>query len=237
MTTWRKFLLLSICLFLVLGGLVAACGDDDDDDDAADDDETPDDDTPGDDDTSTDDDDDDDDDNDDDDDDNDNDDDDDTTPPPDYSCSQVADGVYNTCGLTLRDAAGNPVNEAGLVTWCGLSEALFPVKAHTPFWDCLGNCTFEEDCDMDCFDVCLDPPDPGEVCGTAVDSIYACDVVFLFTGTDYYIPEADLQQACAWWDGMNWACAQTCAEEAACSDPPTQAQTLQVIACMGDCGL
>ncbi|MDP8224786.1 MAG: hypothetical protein P9L99_15615 [Candidatus Lernaella stagnicola] len=230
MNAWR--LALSILLALCLAGtVVGACDDDDDDNDDNNDSSPADDDD--------DDDNDDDDNNDDtspiDDDDDDNDDDDDDTTPADYSCDEVADGLFNTCAMTLNDIHGVAQGEDDLEQWCGLSEELFTAKTVAPFWNCMGVCSFDEDCETACLDACLNPPDPGTGCATAVHGVYACGVAFVFVGTPLYIPEMDLQAVCGDYAVVDWTCAQGCVDSLTCSNPPTAPETMAMITCLGDC--
>ena len=240
MKVWNnKLFLLTLAMVLCLGMSMAmiACDDDDDDDD----DTTGDDDTfGGDDDDATDDDatdddvtdDDDDDDADDDDvDDDDVDDDDDDATDDDTggaaTCDDIADGMLNTCSLTLLDMGGVQQDEGGLVEWCELSEAMY-AKSASAFWNCMGDCVFFEFCDEACFDDCLAPADPGSGCGHTVHGIYNCEVTFVFSATDYWIPEMDMHEVCDMFDD-DWACYQVCVDSE-CDGGGSQGQDL--IDCM-----
>jgi hypothetical protein len=143
---------------------------------------------------------------DDDDDDDDNDDDND-----DYSCAGIADGMINTCQTTLLDLNGAQCDESMLTEWCELSEDLFGgLKSDAPFWNCMGGCVYEDACDSDCFDGCLNPPSPGYGCADTVDAIYECGIVWVFNDTDYFIPEMDMQAACSSLTDWPWECYADC---------------------------
>jgi hypothetical protein len=239
----KKLLWITLLIFALALSISLACGDDDDDDDddtVADDDDDNDDN----DDTTADDDDDDvtpgDDDDDDvtpgddDDDTTPADDDDDTTPadddddddvtPGDYTCAEVGDGFFNTCGQTLQDGDGVAQDEAGLVAWCGLSEALYAGKTVSEFWNCLGFCAVDDGCDTACFNACLEPADPGTGCGHTVDGIYECGVIFLFEGSRKWIPEMDMHATCDLFED-DWTCYQTCVDSQ-CTGGPFQSTNL-----------
>ena len=138
-------------------------------------------------------------------DDDDDDDDDDFT-----TCGDVADGMINTCGITLLDSDGMLQDEGGLVEWCELSESLYG-KSDSVFWNCMGDCVFNEFCDEWCFDDCFIPGDPGSGCGHTVHGFYDCDVVFLFDSSRFWIPELDMQATCELF-GDDWACYQVCVD-------------------------
>ena len=232
------FALWLLTLSIVFSVAVFGCGDDDDDDDDNDtsspddddDDNDNDDDDDNDDDNNDDDDNDDNDDNDDD----DNDDDDDDTTPVDYPCADIADGLVNTCEVTLEDVDGIGQDQSGVETWCGLSEELLASRSPAPFWQCMGECVYERFCDLDCLNACAAPADPGSGCASTVHGVYACGVVFLFAETRLYIPEMDLQAYCEA-DPFDWDCAQGCVDSLTCSDPPTSQEALAMITCVTAC--
>lgn len=228
----KLFLLALIAvLTLSMGAFVVACSSGDDDDDDNDDNDD------NDDDTWTDDDDADDDDNDtggDDDDTGDDDDDDDDDTGGDYTCDSVADGMINTCTTTLLDLEGVQQDVAGLTAWCEASEEFMAAKLASPFWNCVGDYVFVDFCDEAAIDACLDPGDPGSGCGSAVNGVYACGVVWVFEGTDFFIPEMDMQEACGSLD-WTWDCYGDCVGSVTCSDPPTQPEANAMIACLNAC--
>jgi hypothetical protein len=102
------------------------------------------------------------------------------------------------------------VDELGLVDWCAMSESMFAAKTASPFWNCMGDCVFVEFCDEGCFDACLDPAAPGTACGDTVDAVYACNIVWVFEGNIYWIPEMDMQAACEGLTDWPWDCYADC---------------------------
>ncbi|MDP8224787.1 MAG: hypothetical protein P9L99_15620 [Candidatus Lernaella stagnicola] len=212
----------------------AGGGGDDDDDTAADDDTSADDDTGGDDDTGTDDDTGGDDDTGADDDTAVDDDDDDDT--PDYTCSQVADGSINTCSRDLNGVSGTPVGQTGMQAWCEATENLFGGKAlSSVFWNCWGDCVFEQSCGEPCFSACENPPVPGSGCGATAGGLYACGVHIQIDTSDYFIQLLDLLEFCEYMTEWPWECYQTCVDTVSCSTPPTPSQTNNMFTCMEGC--
>jgi hypothetical protein len=221
----KNWLLLALIamLSLGLGLMIVACSSGDDDDDDSGDDDFVDDDNAGDDD-----------DNDDNDDDTGADDDDDDD--DDYTCAQVADGMINTCQITLLDINGTQQDQAGLEDWCALSESLFTAKTAAPFWNCMGDCVFVSFCDQACFDACLAPADPGSGCGSTVHGIYACGVVFIFNeNQNLWIPEMDMAAACDSMTDTPWDCYADCTSTLTCSNPPTPDEAQAMIDCLNAC--
>jgi len=152
-----------------------------------------------------------------------------------YTCDGVADGMVNTCGITLLDLEGTQQDVAGLTAWCEASEEFMAAKLASPFWTCIGDAVFVDFCDEASFDACLAPADPGSGCGSAVHGIYACGVVWTFTDTTFWIPEMDMQAACGSLTDWPWSCYADCVSNTTCSDPPTQAEANAMIACLNAC--
>jgi hypothetical protein len=125
-----------------------------------------------------------------------------------HSCVGVATGLVETCELTFLD---DDYDVPYFTDWCELSlHLLFGLGGVSPFWDCLGDCALLESCDEDCTGACLDPPSPGSGCGVTVDAIYACNIVWVFEGDEFWIPEMDMQIACEFLTEWAWDCYADC---------------------------
>jgi hypothetical protein len=115
----------------------------------------------------------------------------------------------DVCQIATIDDDSDP--EEQMTEWCELSAAMFNVlQSISPFWDAMGDCIFVEWCDEGCFDACLDPPSPGDGCGDIVSSIYDCNIVFVFEGGLYWVPEMDLQAVCGDLTDWPWDCYADC---------------------------
>jgi len=225
---WNKnlFLLGLIALLaLGLGALVIACsvttsssGSSADDDNFSDDDDNDDNDS-GDDDTT-------------------DDDDDNDASPGTADCATVADGMINTCQISLTESDGKTqATQSDLTAWCNDSEQFVGSSGLSPFWSCAYDCVTVSFCEQSCFTACLTPADPG---GTGCDHttylIYSCDVIFEFSANQlYWIPELDMAAECKSDTQTPWSCYATCMANNPCSNPPTQAQANAVIACLNTC--
>jgi hypothetical protein len=108
----------------------------------------------------------------------------------------------------------------------------------SPFWLCLGDCAYIEDCSEVCFDGCEHPADPGgNGCDHTVHGIYACGVVFIYEENgEFLIPEMDIQAACSGsMSDQPWDCYGDCTGSMTCSDPPTQQEAQAMIECLNAC--
>jgi hypothetical protein len=75
----------------------------------------------------------------------------------------------------------------------------------------LGDCAIVDFSDEDCFPYCVAPAAPGTTCGDTVNEIYACNIVWVFEGTPYWIPELDMQAACEYvLTDWPWDCYADC---------------------------
>jgi hypothetical protein len=162
--------------------------------------------------------------------DDDNDDNDDDTAS--YTCQQVDGGLNDICDRPLLSL------DATWEEWCGLSSELFG-GAMSPYFLCIADCAFVQDCSEPCFTGCDSPEDPGgDGCDHTVHGIYVCGVAFLYdSDPDYYwIPEMDAAAACTGsMSNEPWSCYGHCAASASCSDPPTPDETQALIDCMNAC--
>jgi hypothetical protein len=128
----------------------------------------------------------------------------------DMSCDGVVNEFFFECQITMSNLDGDQLDDLGLLEWCGLCEDFVSGgKSDSPFWNCIGEASYDN-CDENAMDDCFDPSGAGG-CTNTVSDIYACDIMWVFTGGVYFIPEADMAAVCDLSD-LDWACYQACAD-------------------------